>query len=79
MKLRHVVTNAVRAPQITILPESSTRKRKGAPNPTEIYWRAFEIHIERGGIHVCDLDDWLRAECGLPEEFKDREREITQK
>jgi hypothetical protein len=21
----------------------------------------------------------LRAECGLPEEFKDREREITQK
>jgi hypothetical protein len=32
------------------------------PSPEEIRRRAFEIHIERGGIHGCDLDDWLQAE-----------------
>jgi hypothetical protein len=26
----------------------------------EIRQRAFEIHMERGGTHGCDLDDWLR-------------------
>ena len=32
------------------------------PSREEIRQRAFEIHIERGGIHGCDLDDWLQAE-----------------
>jgi hypothetical protein len=32
------------------------------PSPEEIRRRAFEIHIERAGIHGCDLDDWLQAE-----------------
>ena len=32
------------------------------PSREEIRRRAFEIHIERGGIHGCDLDDWLQAE-----------------
>jgi hypothetical protein len=32
------------------------------PSPEEIRRRAFEIHIERGGIHGCDLDDWMQAE-----------------
>jgi hypothetical protein len=29
---------------------------KDVPTPEEIRQRAFEIHIERGGIHGCDLD-----------------------
>jgi hypothetical protein len=41
---------------------------KNAPiTPEEIRRRAFEIHIERGGIHGCDLDDWLHAERELQE------------
>jgi hypothetical protein len=35
----------------------------------EIRKRAFEIHIERGGVHGCDLDDWLRAERELREQY----------
>jgi hypothetical protein len=43
---------------------------KNAPiTPEEIRKRAFEIHIERGGIHGCDLDDWLRAEDELKEKY----------
>ena len=36
-------------------------------------WQKFvserEIHIERGGIHGCDLDDWLQAERELQEKY----------
>jgi hypothetical protein len=39
------------------------------PDPEEIRRRAFEIHIERGGIHGCDLDDWLQAEKELTEKL----------
>jgi hypothetical protein len=63
MKLRHVVTNAVRAPQTTILPELEKRKSKSVPTPAEISWRAFEIHIERGGIQVATWRIGLGAEC----------------
>jgi hypothetical protein len=45
----------------------------------EIRQRAFEIHVKRGGIHGCDLDDWLQAERELQEKFKDEERETTRK
>jgi hypothetical protein len=39
----------------------------------EIRQRAFEIHIERGGIHGCDLDDWLQAQ----RELRTRSRRDT--
>jgi len=42
---------------------------KNAPTPEEVRRRAFEIHIERGGIHGCDLDDWLRAERELQQMY----------
>jgi hypothetical protein len=43
---------------------------KNAPTPEEIRkHRAFEIHIERGGIHGYDLDDWMRAERELQEKY----------
>jgi hypothetical protein len=42
---------------------------KNAPTPEEIRKRAFEIHIERGGIHGCDLDDWMQAERELLERY----------
>ena len=24
--------------------------------------RAYELYVERGGTHGCDLEDWLKAE-----------------
>jgi Protein of unknown function (DUF2934) len=50
--------------QHSVTKEQST---KNAPTPEEIRKRAFEIHIERGGIHGYDLDDWLRAEHEIQE------------
>jgi hypothetical protein len=80
MKLRNVVMNAVNTPKITIKPDVVEKERsKSAPTPAEIRQRAFEIHIERGGIHGCDLDDWLQAERELQEKFKHEERGTTKK
>ena len=33
-----------------------------APCEDLIRLRAFEIYLERGGIHGHDLDDWLQAQ-----------------
>lgn len=48
--------------------------RNGIPSPEEIRKRVFEIHIERGGIHGCDLDDWLQAERELQQEHKNNKK-----
>jgi hypothetical protein len=42
---------------------------ENGPSLAEIRQRAFEIHIERGGIHGCDLDDWRQAERELREKY----------
>jgi hypothetical protein len=41
-----------------------------APANEEIQRRAYCIHVERGGQHGCDLDDWLQAERELTEEHR---------
>ena len=38
-----------------------------APAHDEIQLRAYCIHVEHGGQHGCDLDDWLQAERELTE------------
>jgi hypothetical protein len=48
--------------------------KNSGPSPAEIRRRAFEIHIERGGIHGCDVDDWLQAERELQEKYKNNEK-----
>jgi len=55
---------------------SSTEEklRNDVPSPEEIRRRAFEIHIERGGIHGCDLVDWLQAERELQQEHKNNRK-----
>ena len=53
--------------------------RNGIPSPEEIRKRAFEIHIERGGIHGCDLDDWLQAERELQQEHKNNKKRSEKK
>ena len=46
-------------------PTRTPRSRQAnAAEPLEetIRRRAYELHLERGGAHGGDLDDWLRAE-----------------
>ena len=32
------------------------------PSLEEVRQRAYELHLERGCVHGCDLGDWLQAE-----------------
>jgi hypothetical protein len=36
--------------------------RKRSPITQDIEIRAYEIYMDRGATHGCDLDDWLQAE-----------------
>jgi hypothetical protein len=59
--------------KITIQPNGIEKERsKSAPAPAEIRLRAFEIHIERGGIHRLALDAWQRADANLKKSSKTR-------
>jgi hypothetical protein len=61
MKLRNVVMT-----KITIQPNVVEKERsKSAPTPAEIRLRAFEIHVERGGIHRLALDTWQQTEANF--------------
>jgi hypothetical protein len=51
-------------------PEVPEDERNNGPSPAEIRKRAFEIHVKRGGIHGCDLNDWLEAERELHQKYK---------
>jgi hypothetical protein len=76
MKSQNVVANAESTPMSVSRSDIAERETSNsAPTPKQIRERAFEIHIERGGIHGCNLDDWMQAERELQEKFKDREME----
>jgi peptide deformylase len=45
--------------------KSVEAQKKNAPRPEEIQLRAYEIHLERGGVHGRDMHDWLQAEIEL--------------
>jgi hypothetical protein len=47
---------------------------KSAPTPEEIRQRAYEIHTERGGLYVCDMDDLLQAERELQKKYKNSKK-----
>jgi len=46
---------------------SDVRAKQVTRTPTAeaIQLRAYEIYVERGGIHGFDTDDWLQAELDL--------------
>ena len=80
------MTSRSRAPHTVSTPETvsgvAPMKEEGikkAPSHEEICLRAFEIHIQRGAIHGCDLDDWLQAERELQEKYKNEEKEPEEK
>jgi hypothetical protein len=51
-------------------PDTAEQIIKSGPTPDEIRQRAFEIHIENGGIYGCDFDDWLQAEREFQEKYR---------
>ena len=74
MKSRDFFTNTESMPKIVSQSDIAEEEKNSGPSPAEIRQRAFEIHIERGGIHGCDLDDWLQAERELRERYKNSEK-----
>jgi hypothetical protein len=75
MKSQNLKTNAHDAPTGILQSDFAEEGGKNGPTPAEIRQRAFEIHIERGGIHGCDLDDYLQAEGELQEKYPKSSRE----
>jgi len=74
MKSGNAVAKAGSTPSMLSQPDTPGEKAaRHAPTPEEIRERAYEIHIERGGIHGCDLDDWLQAERELLEKYRTSE------
>jgi len=73
-KSRTVFTNTEGMPKIALRSDIAEEEKNAGPSPAEIRRRAFEIHVERGGIHGCDLDDWLQAERELQQKYKNNQQ-----
>jgi hypothetical protein len=69
MKSQDTSTNVESRPKIIFRSHVPEGSGENEPPLAEIRERAFEIHIERGGIHGCDLDDWQQAERELQEKY----------
>jgi hypothetical protein len=69
MKSQNPSTDAQNTARSILPLNVSEESGKNEPPLAEIRQRAFEIHIERGGIHGCDLDDWLQAQRELQEKY----------
>ncbi len=69
MKSQNPSTDAQNTAKSILPPNVPEESGKNEPSLVEIRQRAFEIHIERGGIHGCELDDWLLAERELQEKY----------
>jgi Protein of unknown function (DUF2934) len=51
-------------------PSAATEKTKTEPTQDEIRKRAYEIHVEHGGLWGNDVGDWFQAERELREKYK---------
>ena len=69
MKLQEPITSAQTMSRSILRLNVAEESRNNGPSLAQIRERAFEIHIERGGIHGCDLDDWLLAEREFQEKY----------
>jgi hypothetical protein len=68
MKLQDPITNAQTMSRSILRSNVVEESPNNGLSLAEIRERAFEIHIERGGIHGCE-DDWLQAERELQEMY----------
>jgi Protein of unknown function (DUF2934) len=75
MKSQNLITDPWNTQGSVVPPPVPEEEQKSGPSPAEIRKRAFEIHVERGGIHGCDLNDWLEAERELQQKRKNEVHE----
>jgi len=75
-RVAHPVSTPEAVSGVAPMKEEGSKK---TPTHEEICLRAFEIHIQRGAIHGCDLDDWLQAERELQEKYKNEEKQPEEK
>jgi len=70
MKLKNE-TEPSQNKQCEAAPSEEARLQPAAtPSHEEIRRRAYEIHVERGGVHGQDVDDWLQAERELKTKYQ---------
>jgi len=62
MKGRHLAGDSGKASTSESISEVRTKQVARTPTDEEIRLRAYEIYLQRGGIHGFDEDDWLGAE-----------------
>jgi hypothetical protein len=70
MKSKSVAAGAENSDREVAQSEKTRPQPLNSPSLDEIQRRAYEIHIDRGGPHGHDLDDWLQAERELMEKYK---------
>ena len=69
MRPQDLKTNTQNTARVIFRSDAPEEGVNNGPTLAEIRHRAFAIHVERGGIHGCDLDDWLQAERELQERY----------
>lgn len=69
MKSRNASTSTKGVPKV-VFQSDIAHEENGGPSPEDIRLRAFELHLEHGGIHGHELDDWLQAERELQEQYR---------
>jgi hypothetical protein len=65
MTLRGKRNETSELPASRIEPHVEDSSRNPAPNDDDIRRRAYEIHLERGGLRGRELADWFQAEAEL--------------
>jgi len=66
---KEAVTRHMQEPEALASGEAPFTLPSG-PRHEEIEQRAYQIHLERGGIHGQDLEDWLQAEEELKAKYR---------
>lgn len=59
-------------PKTGAQPGLATETQKTGPTEEEIRKRAYEIHVEHGGLWGNDVNDWFQAERELQEKYKSK-------
>lgn len=62
MKAKNLAVEPGRASTSESKSEVQEKRVTSVPTAEEIRLRAYEMYVERGGIHGLDTDDWLQAE-----------------
>ena len=62
MKLKDKRNESLELHTDPIQPHAEGTSANRTPSREEIRLRAYEIHLERGGLPGNELDDWLQAE-----------------